>query len=280
MPRGAWLARRLPGGDGASEQALDVAEQIALVLVAERDRAARRARAAGAADAVHIRLGHVGELEVDDVGDAVDVDAARGDVGRDEDADRAAAEALERALARALRLVAVDRRRRDAGSRELIAQAVGAVLGAGEDERALGALGDEHVDEAVALLRTVDVADGLVHRLGCGRLGGDGDADRLDEHLVRELCDLRRKRRREEQRLTLARQHAEHPAHVVDEAHVEHAVGLVEDEDLDAVEPNEALLHEVEETPRCGDEQVGPARERVLLLALADAAVDERGLDA
>ena len=40
----------------------------------------------------------------------------------------------------------------------------------------------------------------------------------------------------EEQRLTLLRQHLHDAPHVVDEAHVEHAVGFVEDEDLDRVE--------------------------------------------
>ena len=39
------------------------------------------ARAARAADAVDVGLGHVGQVVVDDVRDAVDVDAARGDVG-------------------------------------------------------------------------------------------------------------------------------------------------------------------------------------------------------
>ena len=43
-----------------------------------------RAGAAGAADAVHVVLGHVRQLEVDDVRQLVDVDAARGDVGRDQ----------------------------------------------------------------------------------------------------------------------------------------------------------------------------------------------------
>lgn len=39
------------------------------------------ARPAGAADAVHIVLGHVGQVEVDHMGQLVDVDAAGGDVG-------------------------------------------------------------------------------------------------------------------------------------------------------------------------------------------------------
>ena len=45
---------------------------------------ARAARAAGAADAVHVVLGDVRQLEVDDVRQLLDVEAARGDVGRDE----------------------------------------------------------------------------------------------------------------------------------------------------------------------------------------------------
>ena len=53
-----------------------------LVDADQRDRLALRAGAAGAADAVHVVLGHVGQLVVDDVRQLVDVDAARGDVGR------------------------------------------------------------------------------------------------------------------------------------------------------------------------------------------------------
>ena len=59
-----------------------------------------RAGAAGAADAVHVALAVVRRVEVDDVRDAVDVDAAGGDVGRDQRVD-AAAPRTRRARARA-----------------------------------------------------------------------------------------------------------------------------------------------------------------------------------
>ena len=102
--------------------------------VAEGDRDAVGAGARGAADAVDIALRHVGQLEIDDMGDAVDVDAARRDVGRDQHADAAGAEIAERALARDLRFVAVDRLGADAVARQMLRDAVGAVLGAGEDQ--------------------------------------------------------------------------------------------------------------------------------------------------
>ena len=46
------------------------------------------------------------------------------------------------------------------------------------------------------------------------------------------------------------------PADVVDEAHVEHAVGFVEDEDFDAIELDGALLHEIEQPSRRRDQDV------------------------
>ena len=64
--------------------------------VDERDGDTGGAGAAGAADPVDVVLLVVGAGVVDDVGDALDVDAAGRDVGRDEDLDGAVAEALER----------------------------------------------------------------------------------------------------------------------------------------------------------------------------------------
>ena len=67
-------------------QTLDVAQIGLLRRIAERDRDAIRTGARGAADAVDIAFRLVGQLEVDDMGDVVDVDAARRDVGRDQHA--------------------------------------------------------------------------------------------------------------------------------------------------------------------------------------------------
>ena len=117
--------------------ALDVAQIAALVGRAEGDGDAVGAGARGAADAVDILLGNVGQVEVDDVADARDVDPARGDVGRDQHPHVARLERGDRALALRLALVAVDRAGRDAGRFEQADDLVGAMLGAAEDQRAL-----------------------------------------------------------------------------------------------------------------------------------------------
>jgi hypothetical protein len=91
------------------DEALDGAEQRTVLGADQRERFSRRARAAGAADAVDVILGDVRQVEVHDVRQLDDVDAARGDVGRHEHLHLAFLEILERTDARVLALVAVDR---------------------------------------------------------------------------------------------------------------------------------------------------------------------------
>ena len=91
-------------------------------------------RAARATDAVHVILGLLRHVVVDDVRDAGDVEPALRDVRRDEHAHLAALEILERARALRLRLVGVHRRRVDALALEMPHDAIGAVLGAREHE--------------------------------------------------------------------------------------------------------------------------------------------------
>ena len=72
----------------------------------------------------------------------VDVDAAGGDVGGDEHRHRAVLERVERLGALRLGAAAVQRAGGDAGAAEVLGQAVGAVLGAHEAQRAALARGD------------------------------------------------------------------------------------------------------------------------------------------
>ena len=130
-------ARPAGRGDRHPDQLLDVAQERQLVMRAERDRDAVGAGARGAADAVHVAFRDVGQIEVDDVADAIDVDAAGGDVGRHQRSHPAVAEVLQHALALVLRLVAVDRFGRDAVLVQAADHLVGAVLGAGEDQHAV-----------------------------------------------------------------------------------------------------------------------------------------------
>ena len=92
---------------------------------------------AGTADAVDVAVAVVRRIEVDDVRDPGDVDAAGGDVGRDQRVDMAGLERCQRPLALALGLVAVHRDGVDALGAQALDEPVGAALGAHEDEREL-----------------------------------------------------------------------------------------------------------------------------------------------
>src|SRR5258706_12424452 len=114
----------------------------------ERDRVALEPGPAGSADALDVVGGNARQLVVHDMGQAVDVEAARGDLGRDQDRGAPVLEVGEGADTLALRLVAMDRGGADAVLAELLGQAVGAVLRAGEDAGANdGARPDQRAQE-------------------------------------------------------------------------------------------------------------------------------------
>ena len=89
---------------------------------------------------------------------------------------------------------------------------------------------------------------------------------------------LRRHGGREEQGLSLGGQFGDHFAYVVDESHVEHAIGLIQDEKLDIVQMNEALLHEVEQSARCGYQDIHATLQSVHLWLLSHATEDHQVL--
>ena len=71
---------------------LDVAQQSMLARLDQRDRHALASGPARSTDAMHVGIGVGRHVEVDDVADMVDVEAAGGDVRRDQHVQRAVAE--------------------------------------------------------------------------------------------------------------------------------------------------------------------------------------------
>src|SRR5688572_32362216 len=95
------LDPRLDAGDRAAGQLLtdallDVADHHQVLPRGDRRDDSLAVGAGGASGAVHVVIDALRNVEVDHVLDAGDVDAASGDVRRDEDAMRAGAEVVER----------------------------------------------------------------------------------------------------------------------------------------------------------------------------------------
>ena len=254
------------------DEPLDVAQEAVFVHAHQRDRLAGRARAAGAADAVHVVLGHVGQLEIDHVRQLVDVDAACGDVGGHQHREVAGLELGQRLGARGLALVAVDGHRADALLFKKLDQLVGAALHAGEHQHLVPVVGLDQVREQVLLhlaAHRVDLLNDAVVGLVATR---HLDQRRLVEQAVGQRLDLVAEGRRKQQALLLRRHDGQHLLDVVDETHVEHAVGFVEHEDLDVAQIQRALLVVVEQAARCGHQDVDALAQAVDLRLHAHAA--------
>src|SRR5689334_12437974 len=123
--------------DLVTDELFDAVDSLGVVASGERDRDAFHPRTAGAADTVHVIVGLPGNVEVDDVADAFDVEPAGRDVGRDEDRDLVVLEAIEFGNAVRLIHVALDL----AGSKARTFQArrklANRRLSVGEDDRIL-----------------------------------------------------------------------------------------------------------------------------------------------
>ena len=146
------------------------------------------------------------------------------------------------------------------------------MLRAREREDALEVAALQQLEEERELQVLRDGVDGLRDPDGGQGLPLDVHRDRILQHLLRELRDRRRHRGGEEQRLAPRGEVLEDAADVGEEAHVEHPVRLVEDEDLEAGELRVREPEVVEEAAGRRDDHVDAAPEGVLLRAHADAA--------
>ena len=154
---------------------------------------------------------------------------------------------------------------------ELLGQTVGAVLGAAEHDRRAGEPdhvgGELHLGVAVGApedVRRVRLLLGVV---------GEHVAHRVLLVAAHERVDRAVERGREEQRLARVGGLVEELAHLGQEAHVGHAVGLVDHDRLHRGQVDFATLDEVLEPSGAGHEDVGAAPHRLQLRAEAGAAV-------
>src|SRR6476620_1713298 len=212
-------------------------------------------------------------VDLQDDRDVVDVDAAGGDVRRDEHREGAVTEGAEDAVALALVEATVERGRHDALLAQLERDAVGAELGATEHDGAALAVGDLGRDDLLVL--RVDEQDVVVHALD--RRGGvvRRVRHRVGEVLLDERVDAAVERRREEEALAVGRDLVEARRDLGHEAHLGHVVGLVEDGDRDVVHLDRATLEQVVEAARGRDEDVDALVQGVDLRGVAEATGDE-----
>ena len=200
---------------------------------------------------MHVGLGVVGDVVVDDVGDARHVQPARGNVGGDDDVERAALELFDHALAQLLGHVAVEGRDRIAARLELFGELDGGGLGAHEDDRGVEVLLDlEDARQRVELVHDARLHVALADRRHRGGRRLDLHLLRLAQVTVRHAPDRVRHGGGEERGLTLGGCVLQDPLDVVDEAHAQHLVGLVQHQRGEAGELQALALDVVHDAAR------------------------------
>jgi hypothetical protein len=174
-----------------------------------------------------------------------------------------------------LRLVAMHDHRGYALRLQVLDEAVGSPLRAHKDERSAAVLVAKLPDKSLELRMGPDV-DEAVHDVAAALGGGAVDVAARLAGVRRCLPACRAlERRREEQRLAITRHAGDDPIDCRLEAHVEHAVGLVEHQYADVCEAELAPLEQVFEAPGSRDHDVGTSGELCLALE-TDPTVDDR----
>jgi hypothetical protein len=273
------LLRWLPLADGDLDDSLDLLQLALLLGGGKGDRSSCAADPAGAADAVDVDLGVVGHVVVDHVGDVLDVESARGDVGRDKERGLVLLERDHHAVALTLGEIAMQCLHPQPPVGQLLVETCRADLGAHEDDRLLGLFGTEHLHQPFELLARLDHHIGLLHRVDGELPGRNPDRDRVIHVLLGEPRDRLRYRRREEQRLAPTRAHPQNPLDVLDEAEVEHLIRLVEDDIARGGQDQRLPGDQVHHAAHRGDHDLRAGSQASLLVADRGPAKDRNHVD-
>jgi hypothetical protein len=226
---------------------------------------------------MHVDFGRGRQIEVDDVRHVIDVEAARGDVGGDQDVGLLRPKQLHHAVALLLHHSAMQRLRAVAVRVERVGQLVDLEAGAAEHDRRLRAFEIEDAAERRDLLALADderhLAD-LRHLSRRALLDRDLHLLRLLQVAARDRHDPRRERRRKQRRLPRRRRLLDDGFDVLGKAHIEHLVGLVQHQHFDEPEIERAAAHVIEHAARRADHDLSAAAQRADLVIHRRAAVD------
>ena len=257
-----------------ANQLLDVLQKRQFLPVHKRPSHPAVSRASGPTNAVHVRFGDVRNLKIDHVRKLVDVDAACGNVRGYQHPGGAVLEIAQGILAGRLALVAVDGLCGNTVFDQIFDHLVRAVLGAGEDQdrRHLRGHVVQQVAQQKALAFLVHLVDGLGNFFGRGGHGGHGYPNRPVQQHVGQLNHFRGHGRREKHRLAFGGQFGNDLLDVVDKAHVQHAVCLVQHKVREVAQVHVALAHKVQQAAGGGGHQIRALAQGIDLGLLAHAA--------
>src|SRR5690554_2312140 len=180
-----FLARQL-----LLDQLFDARQQFAFVGTHQRQRMATFAGTAGTTNAVHVVFRHVGQFKVHNLWQLFDIQATGSNVGGNQHAHFTGFKIRQRTGTGTLRLVAVNGGGGDAVLFQLLGQAVGAVLGAGEYQHLVPGVVTHQLAQQRGLLALVNRVYRLLHLLGGGITGRHFHLHRVIQQALGQGADF------------------------------------------------------------------------------------------
>src|SRR5438034_1993734 len=192
------------GGNVLPDQPFDRSDRFVVERGDDRNRGAGASGAAGTADAMHVVVGMMRYVEIEDVADGGNVEAAGGNIGGDQQRDLTLAELIERRGARRLVHVAMQRADAEAVLLQRFVDDGDFALAIAEDDCVVEILGvAQQAAKDFALLVRLTAATDLELRYTHRSRGGlrDFDPRGIVQEGFGDAADFRRHRRGEEQGL-------------------------------------------------------------------------------
>ena len=237
-----------------------------------------QAGATGASDPVNVDFRVGRHVDVDDGRQAGDVEAARGDIGRHQHRAALVGKAHQHLVALALLEFPIQRE----GAEALLLQRhhEPAALGFGIAESQCAGRTEmiEQQADRVAALAVVHLVPALLD-LAARVLGRDLHRDRVAHELRCELGDAIGIGGRKEQGLAHCRALPGYGDDVVEETHVQHAVGFVEHQRVERVELQAGAFEVVHHAARCADHDMRAMLQGGELAAQRHTATQSHHLD-
>ena len=195
----------------------------------------------------------LGNVVVDDVRNAGNVEPARRDIRRDKHTVFARFEAGKRLDAFPLRAVGVHRGNRDIVGFEPFRNAVGIALRPRENDNAFVVRAFKQREQQIVFLVSGDRIQRVRNRVGGNRARAHVDFDGIAQRPIRNFPNRFVYRCRKKQGLAIFRAHADNRRNVFDKTHVEHAVHFVEHQHFDSGKIDKTLAPKINQASGRGD---------------------------
>lgn len=263
--------------DGVTNQRFNGIKKFLFPCGGQGKGLALKACAARSANAMDIILGMGGDIEIEHMGQSLDVNAAGCHIAANKEGDLAFLEGIQRFRADGLVDVAMQAANIESMFLQGTVKDVYIALAIAENEGAGNGFAGHQCAQGIALAKACGLDDRLLHVFGRGCRGGHMNLKWFGEEFLGKMADFRGHGRREKQGLPVGADQGGDFFDIRDETHVQHAVAFVKNEDAHVIHEDGTTFIKIKQAARCGNEDINAAVQLGKLVIGRDAANQQGG---